>query len=110
MDPADIAEVAAEALTTAGHHGRTYTLTGPELLTVPDQVAQLGEALGRQLTTVDVEPRREHFPPEIADVALAGAHLVRRGGNAVVTDDAERVLGRKPGTYRAWAEANRARF
>ena len=55
-------------------------------------------------------PAREHFPAAIADLALDGARLVRRGGNAVVTDDVERVLGRRPGTYRAWAEANRHRF
>ena len=110
VDPADVSAVAAEVLTGSGHDGCTYTLTGPELLTVREQVAQLGEALGRQLTTVDVMPAREHFPAAIADLALDGARLVRRGGNAVVTDDVERVLGRRPGTYRAWAEANRDRF
>ncbi|XVU29075.1 NAD(P)H-binding protein [Actinoplanes sp. CA-054009] len=105
VDPADVAAVAAEALTAGGHHQRTYTLTGPQLLTVADQVGQLGEVLGRALGVVDVEPRAEHFPAEIAEVALAGAALVRRGGNAIVTDDVERVLGREAGTYRAWAEA-----
>ncbi|XVV16195.1 NAD(P)H-binding protein [Actinoplanes sp. CA-131856] len=110
VDPADVAAVAAEALTAGGHGGRTYTLTGPELLTVADQVGQLAEALGRKLAVVDVEPHAEHFPPEIAEVALAGAALVRRGGNAIVTGDVERVLGRKAGTYRAWAEAHRDQF
>ncbi|MEV4348549.1 NAD(P)H-binding protein [Actinoplanes sp. NPDC049596] len=110
IDPADIAAVAAEALTTSEHNGRTYTLTGPELLTVPDQVAQLGSALGRTLTTVDAEPGVSHFPREIAEAALAGAQLVRRGGNAIITDDVELVLGREPGTYAAWAETNRNRF
>ncbi|MFF5083485.1 NAD(P)H-binding protein [Actinoplanes sp. NPDC000266] len=105
VDPADVAAVAAEALTSGGHHQQTYTLTGPELLTVADQAGQLGEVLGRTLTVVDVEPRAEHFPAEIAEVALAGAALVRRGGNAIVTEDVERVLGRRAGTYRAWAEA-----
>jgi uncharacterized protein YbjT (DUF2867 family) len=104
VDPADVAAVAAEALTGAGHAGKIYTLTGPELLTVPEQVAQLAAILGTDITTVDVPPAREHFPPEIADVALAGALLVRNGGNAVVTADVEDVLGRRPGSYRAWAE------
>lgn len=40
----------------------------------------------------------------------AGAALVRRGGNAIVTADVADVLGRKPGTFRAWAEDNRGRF
>ena len=112
VDPADVAAVAAEALVGAGHDGHTYTLTGPDLLSVPDQAAQLAEVLGTEVTTVDVPPEeaRAAFPPEIADVAVAGAALVRRGGNAIVTDDVARVLGRPPGTFRAWAEANRTRF
>ncbi|WP_433368780.1 NAD(P)H-binding protein [Actinoplanes sp. CA-142083] len=103
VDPRDVAAVAAEALTTAGHDGQVYTLTGPELLGVPEQAAQLAEVLGTTITTVDVPPAREHFPPEIADMALAGALLVRAGGNAIVTADVEKVLGRRPGSYRAWA-------
>lgn len=112
VDPADVAAVAAEALLGAAHDGQTYTLTGPDLLSLPDQAAQLAEVLGTEVTTVEVTPEqaRATFPPAIADVAAAGAALVRRGGNAIVTDDVARVLGRRPGTFRAWAEANRARF
>ena len=112
VDPADVSAVAAEALTGPGHEGRTYTITGPELLTFDEQAAQLGDALGVDVRTVDVPlaEARGHFPPAIADVVLDGAALVRRGGNAVVTDDVERVLGRKPGTFRGWAEAHRHLF
>jgi uncharacterized protein YbjT (DUF2867 family) len=112
VDPADIAAVAAEALLDDRHHGRTYTLTGPELLSTPEQVAQLGAVLGAELTTAEIPLAeiRAYFPPEYADVAYEGAELVRRGGNAVLTGDVELVLGRRPGTYRAWAEASRHRF
>ncbi|MFI5888726.1 NAD(P)H-binding protein [Actinoplanes sp. NPDC051513] len=106
VDPADVAAVAVEALTTTAHDGRIYTLTGPELLSVPEQAAHLSAVTGTTITTVDIPPAREHFPAEIADMALAGALLVRAGGNAIVTDDVEKVLGRGPGTYRAWAEKN----
>jgi uncharacterized protein YbjT (DUF2867 family) len=110
IDPADIAAVAAVALTEPGHDGHVYTLTGPELITVPEQVAQLAEVLGIPITTVDVQPTAELFPPELAEVALRGAEMVRAGGNAIVTADTERVLGRPPHTYREWAAANRERF
>jgi hypothetical protein len=66
--------------------------------------------LETRVTTVDVPPTRDLFPAELAEVALAGAELVRAGGNAIVTGDVEQVLGRRPGTYRAWAEASRDRF
>ena len=110
IDPADIAAVAAEALLVGGHHGRTYTLTGPELISLPEQVTQLGEVLGVPITAVDVPPAADLFPPALADVAVRGAKLVRAGDNAIVTPDAEKVLGRRPGTFRAWAAANRERF
>jgi len=110
IDPADIAAVAATALTEPGHDGRLYTLTGPELISLPEQVAQLAEVLGVPLSTVDVTPTAELFPPELAEVALRGAELVRAGGNAIVTADTEAVLGRPARTYRAWAAANRERF
>jgi hypothetical protein len=43
-------------------------------------------------------------------LAWAGAELIRTGGDAIVSGDVELVLGRRPGTYRAWAEANQTRF
>ncbi|MBM2617710.1 NAD(P)H-binding protein [Actinoplanes sp. LDG1-06] len=103
IDPADIAAVAAEALTGDDHDGQTYTLTGPELITVPEQVAILGEVIGGGATTKDMDAG------EIG-VFAEGARFVREGRNAVLTDDVERILGRRPATFRAWAEANRARF
>ncbi|GAB2623844.1 NmrA family transcriptional regulator [Paractinoplanes abujensis] len=103
IDPDDVAEVAAEALTGDDHHGRTYTLTGPELITVPEQVAVLGEILGVGATAKDT-------PPEGVGVFADGARFVRDGHNAIVTDDAEQILGRRPAPFRAWADRNRARF
>ncbi|MGK3204671.1 hypothetical protein [Amycolatopsis sp. MEPSY49] len=44
---ADIAAVAARALTSSGHLGATYSLTGPESLTVRQQAAVLGRVTGR---------------------------------------------------------------
>ena len=37
IDPADIAEVAATALTQPEHAGHTYRLSGPEALTPPER-------------------------------------------------------------------------
>lgn len=117
VDPADVAAVAAAALTGADHVARTYTLTGPELLSVPDQVRQLGEVLGWATSTVDIElevARQEMvasgMPSEFADVAIAGAAYVRDGANAIVTEDVARVLGRPARSFRSWAEEHRRAF
>ncbi|GAA3436266.1 SDR family oxidoreductase [Kutzneria kofuensis] len=117
VDPRDVAEVAVEALLGAEHDGTAYTLTGPELVSVPDQVAQLAELLGRPIGTVDVPPdqAREQmlaggFDPSVVDVAVHGFRLVRDGGNAVVTDDVHRLLGRPARSFRTWARDHRDAF
>jgi len=91
IDPYDVAAVAAETLTGRGHDGQTYTLTGPEALSVPQQAAILAEVLGRAVTTVDVE------------TSMTGARWARAGHNTTVTGEVARLLGRPAGTFRDWA-------
>ncbi|MEV5964147.1 SDR family oxidoreductase [Kribbella sp. NPDC051952] len=117
VDPRDVAAVAAETLLSAEHDGQIYTLTGPELLSVPDQVAQLAEVLGRTLTVTDVPPdvaaeqlRAAGLDEAVVSVALRGAELIRSGGEKTLTADVERVLGRPAGTFRAWLETHRGAF
>ena len=45
-DPADVAAVAAVALTTADHEGEALRVTGPEAITLDERVAILGDVLG----------------------------------------------------------------
>lgn len=54
VHPADIAAVAAVALTTEGHAGRQLWLTGPEALTPRDKTRIIGEVLSRDLTFVEL--------------------------------------------------------
>ena len=49
IDPYDIAAVAATDLTSDGHEGRVYTVSGPEPLRPADRARILGEVLGRGL-------------------------------------------------------------
>ncbi|MFD0362130.1 NAD(P)H-binding protein [Nocardia sp. GCM10030253] len=117
VDPRDVAAVAVEALVASGHAGRIYTLTGPELLTGPDQAAALAAVLGHPVESIDVpeDTAREHMlaagmSAGFVDGALAGQAYVRAGGNAVITDDVQQVLGRAPRTYAEWAADNAAAF
>ncbi len=113
VDPKDVAGVAVEALTSDVHSGRTWTLTGPEPLSVPEQAAQLARVLGRPVGTVEVPP--EHVlgsgvDGSSADEVAVGTAWVREGRNAVVTADVERVLGRPPTRFADWARENAALF
>jgi uncharacterized protein YbjT (DUF2867 family) len=49
IDPADIAAVAALALSEHGHQGKVYVLTGAEALTVEEQVWIPAKAVGRDI-------------------------------------------------------------
>ncbi len=117
IDPRDVAEVAVTALTTPDHAGRTYTLTGPESLSTPDQVAILRKVLGRPIGIVDVplDVAKEQMiaagrDPEFAEAATHGRRFIAEGGNARLTDDVATVLGRTPRTYATWADDHRAAF
>ncbi|WP_069162106.1 NAD(P)H-binding protein [Nocardia altamirensis] len=117
IDPHDVAAVAVEALLASGHAGQIYTLTGSELLTTADQAATLSAVLGRPVGVFDVPDAvaREHLraagrSDEFIDGALAGQAFVRTGGNAVLTDDVHKVLGRPPRTFADWAAAHATAF
>lgn len=46
----DIADVAAAVVTSAGHEGRSYDVTGPEALTLAETAERLSAAVGRRIT------------------------------------------------------------
>ncbi|XVS63532.1 NAD(P)H-binding protein [Actinosynnema sp. CA-299493] len=100
VDPRDLAEVAVRALLDDDHHGRTYTLTGPELLSVPDQVAVLSDVLDRPLSTVDLPLTA--LPPEYAE----GLRAVLGGEGSFLSGDVAEVLGRPARDYATWAREN----
>lgn len=117
VDPRDIAEVAARALTSDVHMRQVLTLTGPELLSVPDLAARLGGVLGHPVATVEVplDAYRQGlltrgFDPVFVETAVAGSKLIAEGGYARLTDDVAQALGRPPRTFAAWAYDHRDAF
>jgi uncharacterized protein YbjT (DUF2867 family) len=114
-DPADVAAVAAAALTTPGHEGRVYELSGPESLAPADQVAVLGGVLGRDLrfeAQPDEEARAEMsktMPARYVDAFFdfyAGGTL----DESRVLPTVEQVTGRPPTTFAQWATAHAGAF
>jgi uncharacterized protein YbjT (DUF2867 family) len=117
IDPFDIAAVAVAALVDGTHAGRTYTLTGPQLLSAPEQASQLAQVIGRPVTTVDVAPTDAHqqlrtsgMPPAAVEATVIGTSWARAGHNAIVTDEVARVIARPPATFRDWAQRHRQAF
>jgi uncharacterized protein YbjT (DUF2867 family) len=54
IDVRDIGEFFARVLTSDGHDGKTYTITGPAAITLHDAAASLTRALGKPVTYVPI--------------------------------------------------------
>ncbi len=115
VDPEDIAAVAAAALLTDGHVGRSYRLTGPAALLPADRVAILATALERPLrfeAQSDEDARTEMtqtMPPEYVDAFFD----FFRGGTydeSTVHPTVQEVTGRPPRTFAEWAREHTQAF
>jgi uncharacterized protein YbjT (DUF2867 family) len=115
IDPYDVAAVSAEALTSGGHEGRSYRLSGPESLLPEDRVRVLAEVLDRDLRfegQSDGDARSEmlrSMPPEYVDAFFsffADGNL----DESEVLDTVERVTGRQPRAFERWAIAHADAF
>jgi uncharacterized protein YbjT (DUF2867 family) len=118
IDPADIAAVAAVALTEEGHAGEEYLLTGGEAFTVAEQVEILAKAAGRDIAvrTVATPAEAVRFryphgaPPALAAAIIEGLTLMRADTTGVRSDTVRRLLGRDPRTFADWCERNADAF
>jgi uncharacterized protein YbjT (DUF2867 family) len=113
----DIAAVATEALTTRDYDGQSLPITGPEALSFPEVTAKLGAAIGRRLTfqAISDEEARQRYAARGASPLETEAHVslwraIREGRLAKITNNVERILGRKPITMDQWAMENAAVF
>ncbi|SPL92270.1 Oxidoreductase [[Actinomadura] parvosata subsp. kistnae] len=113
---ADIGAVIATALTEDGHEGRSYGLTGPELLDVPAKVRILSEAIGREIAfrELTVDEMRERYraqgvPEEMIEFQIEVFGNVPEGAYQV-TPTVEEVTGRPPRTFARWAAEHAAAF
>jgi uncharacterized protein YbjT (DUF2867 family) len=114
-DPADIAAVAALALTTQGHEDRVYELSGPEALTAADRVAVLGQALDRTLrfeAQSDEEARAEMSATTPASYVDAFFDFYVAGSldESKVLPAVRELTGRPPRTFSQWAAAHAGEF
>lgn len=117
VDPADIAAVAARALTQSGHEARIYPLTGPELLSAVDQVEMIGDALGRPLRMVDVPAEAARagmvdsgMPAGLADAVIASMAQAGSDHAMAVLKTVEEVTGCPARSFAEWTTAHLQAF
>jgi uncharacterized protein YbjT (DUF2867 family) len=117
IDTRDIAAVAAQVLTSPGHQGQRYTLTGLEALSAAEVAERLSVATGRQVRYVDLAADAfaqalagAGMPGWLVDAVIEGNTLLAAGDQATVTDEVARVTGRPPRTFDQFATDHRAAF
>jgi uncharacterized protein YbjT (DUF2867 family) len=111
IDAKDIAAVAATTLADPqAHAGASYSLTGPEALTVAEAAAIISEETGQTIKHLDLDPSvwiagaiANGIPPEYGAVlrqlteTIAGGHGSRPNGIV------EKITGTRPRTFRNFA-------
>jgi NAD(P)H dehydrogenase (quinone) len=112
---ADCAAVAVAVLTSAGHEGNVYDVTGPEALDADDLAGLFGDLGGRAVTVASVDDDAwiaamvEHagMPEPVAQAYATFGAAQRAGYSAVVTPTVERLTGRPPTSLREFLAAQR---
>jgi len=111
IDADDIAEVVTEALLNEKHNGQTYELTGPRLLTFRNAIEEIAKITEKEIIFQSLKLEeylsilREYQTPE-DEIWLINYLFaeVLDGRNSSVTNDIEKVLGRKATDFSAYVQ------
>jgi len=117
IDIGDIAEVAATVLTSPGHEGKIYPITGPETLSMSEVAEKLSAATGKRIQYINIAPDEAKkaqlaagVPPYTVD-ALAELFAERRKGKeAQVSPVIQTIFGWRPTSFEQFAMRNAAIF
>ena len=118
VDARDVAAVAAEIITSpAAHAGKTYWLTGPELLSNYDVAAVLSRLLGRTITYRELTFEqnkdamiRAGIPEQIAEMNAQAFSLTADGDAEWITQDVPSLLGRPARSFEQFTADYAAAF
>ncbi len=110
-DVRDIVDVAVKVLTEDGHEGKSYPLTGPASISFHDVAAGFSQALGKQISYVDVpvEAAREGITGMgmsewFADAMAEYFQAFSAGYGDFATDDVQLVTGNQARPFEAFAD------
>lgn len=117
IHPADIADVVTHALTTRAEEGTSLVITGPTALSYGEMAMEIGAAINKAVrfeSISDAQARKLALgwadSREYAEALVDIWRAIREDRLATVTDEVERILGRKPIPFEQWAKENAAAF
>jgi len=109
VDARDVAAAAVAALTSDGHIGATYNVTGPQAVGLEDAATLLSEELGTQIRFACLTPGdvRDGFlamgiDSWLADDAATLDELLAAGHDERISDDFRKLTGCPPRTLAAF--------
>jgi NAD(P)H dehydrogenase (quinone) len=113
----DVARAAARVLTSPGHEGATYVLTGPQALRFKDVAARISAVFAREVDYTDQPPaqaRELMLASGLSPWQTAGNlelfDWIRQGGADTVTATVRELTGAHPRPVEDWLEDSRADF
>ena len=117
IDARDIADVAAEALTTPGYEGKALGLTGPEALTGEDIAALLSRVTGRTVSCAPLPAENAKagmvaggMQDEVARAMVELASIAPKGYLAGIETTVSDVMGRPARRFADFVAENRDAF
>ena len=117
VDTRDIASVAAKALTSDGHEGKIYTLTGPATLGIAEVALILSEVTAREFKYVDVPEAAARdgmlqagVPPWQVELVMELHAVNKQNRWSAVTSDVEKVAGTPPTDFAQFARDHADKF
>jgi uncharacterized protein YbjT (DUF2867 family) len=118
IDARDVGAVAAQiAASPASHRGKTYWLTGPELISNYDVAAVLSKLLRRTITYRELSFDEDRdtmihagVPEPIAEMNAQAFSMIANGDAQWVTEDVPSLLGRPARSFEQFAADYAAAF
>jgi uncharacterized protein YbjT (DUF2867 family) len=118
VDGRDVGAIAAVTLTTPGHEGKKYVLTGGEAISYRQASEIIGATIGKPVRFVDETPEqararriREGVPSAVIESILAIGAYQRAGGKTVtITSTIADLTGRPPNTVAAFVREHASAF
>ncbi len=116
----DVTAVSAIVLTSEGHEGKNYELTGPESIDLVEVAERFSKVLGKKIVYVDLSEEKltkmmmkydKTMTPERVDIEILCHLRAWQKGNAdLVTDAYEKVTGNKATAIDEFIADNREHF
>lgn len=112
VDTDDIADVVVEALLHDKHNGEIYQLTGPRALTFIEVINEIADATERSISFTPIAlpaytkvMKQQGVPSDVVWlIEYLFSEVLGNPNNTEITNDIEKVLGRKPKDFNQYVQ------